>query len=262
MKTELLFRDDAYRRECDALLFAFRGDAVVLSATVFYARGGGQPGDSGVLILGDGARVEIADAVYDRSEGGDGAVLHILKNPDDAAKFAWLPTGLEPPTPYLDGDTRILEPARCVIDWERRYRLMRTHTALHLLYAAAKDPATGTAAVTGSAVGELRGRIDFDMPDPPDREALEAEMNRLVAADLEVRTRWTDASEVSANPSLSPGAPPPKEGKIRLVEIAGADIQACGGTHLSRTGEVGKIRAAKIEKKGKRNRRVVIELEE
>ena len=244
--TKLLFREDAYLRECGARVLEIRdggesGTGIILDATVFYGRGGGQPGDAGELILssGDGAEgVEVADAFYDRA---DGALTHILKNPADAEK---LRAGAE---------------VRCAIDWARRYRLMRTHTAMHILYACAKGAADG---VTGSAVGELRGRLDFDMPDPPDREKLEAEANELAGRDLAVGTQWITAEELRANPELSPGAPPPKSGDIRLVEIPGADIQACGGTHLRRTGETGRIRVAKIEKKGKRNRRIVIELEE
>ena len=246
--TKLLFREDAYLRECDARVLEIRdggesGTGIVLDATVFYGRGGGQPGDAGELIpsSGDGAGaegVEVADAFYDRA---DGALMHILKNPADAEK---LRAGAE---------------VRCAIDWARRYRLMRTHTAMHVLYACAKGAADG---VTGSAVGELRGRLDFDMPDPPDREKLEAEANELAGRDLAVGTKWITAEELRANPELSPGAPPPKSGDIRLVEIPGADIQACGGTHLRRTGETGRIRVAKIEKKGRRNRRIVIELGE
>ena len=247
-ETKLLFRDDAYLRECDARVLQIRdggesGVGVVLDATVFYGRGGGQPGDSGELILTSedgkgGAGVEVADAFYDRA---DGALLHILKNPADAER--------------LSAGTAV----RCAIDWARRYRLMRTHTAMHVLYARAKGLADG---VTGSAVGELRGRLDFDMPEPPEREKLEAEANELAERDLAMGTKWITAEELRARPELSPGAPPPKSGDIRLVEIPGADIQACGGTHLRRTGEIGRIRVAKIEKKGKRNRRIVIELEE
>ena len=236
--TRLLFREDAYLRECVARVLEVREAGVVLDATVFYGRGGGQPGDIGELIPAGGAAIKVADAFYDRE---DGALLHALENPADAARLS---SGAE---------------AQCRVDWARRYRLMRTHTAMHLLYACAKRTADG---VTGSAVGELRGRIDFDMPEPPDREKLEAEVNELMARDLEVGTKWITAEELRANPELSPGAPPPKSGDIRLVEIPGADIQACGGTHLRRTAEAGKIRVAKIEKKGKRNRRIVIELDE
>ena len=250
--TRALFRDDAYLRACEARVAEIREGGIVLDATVFYARGGGQPGDSGRLIplAEDGARREdealtVADAVYDRT---DGAILHIPAA--DGADGADGAGGLE----SLRAGVRVL----CELDWERRYRLMRAHTAMHLLYACAKRSASG---VTGSAVGELRGRIDFDMPEPPDRAALEEEVNRLMARDLEVGTKWISAEELRTRPELSPGAPPPKAGNIRLVEIPGADLQACGGTHLRRTGEAGKIRVAKIEKKGRRNRRIVIELD-
>ena len=236
--TKLLFREDAYLRECEARALEIRDGAVVLDATVFYGRGGGQPGDSGILRLPDGAEIRVADAFYDRT---DGALLHLLENPEDAGKIA-------PGTA-----------AQCAVDWERRYRLMRTHTAMHVLYARAKLAAER---VTGSAVGELRGRLDFDMPQPPDREKLQAEANELAARDLPVGAKWADAEQLRRHPEWMPGAPPPQSGRIRLVEIPGADIQACGGTHLRRTGEIGPIRVTKVEKKGKRNRRIVIELDE
>ena len=236
-RTQLLFREDAYLRECAARALEVRADGVILDSTVFYGRGGGQPGDAGVLRLPDGAEVRIADAFYDRT---DGALLHVLENAGDAAR---LESGME---------------LGCVVDWERRYKLMRTHTAMHVLYARAKLLAER---VTGSAVGELRGRLDFDMPDPPDKERLEAEANELALRDLAVGAKWVDAEELREHPEWMPGAPPPQSGRIRLVEIPGADIQACGGTHLRRTGEIGVIRVVKVEKKGKRNRRIVIELD-
>lgn len=245
--TKLLFREDAYLRECAARVVALReggeekgwlGTGVVADATVFYGRGGGQPGDAGVLRLADGGTVRVADAFYDRA---DGALVHLLADPADGKKLA-------------AGTT-----VECAIDWARRYRLMRTHTALHVFYACAKKLAER---VTGSAVGELRGRLDFDMPEPPDREKLEAAANELAGRDLALGFHWADAAELQGRPELTPGAPPPASGRIRLVEIPGADLQACGGTHLRRTGEIGPLRIAKIEKKGKRNRRIVIELQE
>ena len=265
--TRPLFREDAYLRECEARVVEIREGGIVLDATVFYARAGGQPGDSGKLIplAEDGTRreaaaVRIADAIYDRT---DGAILHIPESNESGGSDGSNGSesgGSDGSDGSGLGGVGVGVGARvfCVLDWERRYRLMRAHTAMHLLYACAKWSA---GAVTGSAVGELRGRIDFDMPDPPDRAALEAEVNRLMESDLEVGTKWITAAELRGRPELSPGAPPPGSGDIRLVEIPGADLQACGGTHLRRTAEAGKIRVAKMEKKGKRNRRIVIELE-
>ncbi len=232
--TEPLFRDDAYRRECTARVLAADETGVVLDQTVFYARGGGQPGDTGHLTF-DGGSAEVIDTRY----GQDGAIVHLLS--EDAAR----------PAPGAE--------VRAVIDWPRRHRLMRMHTCLHLLSAVLPYP------VTGGQVEDGRGRLDFDLAEPPDRERVASELNALIEADHPVRSRWIDESELDARPELVKTLsvrPPRGVGRIRLVEIPGVDLQPCGGTHVSATGEIGPVRVRKIEKKGRQNRRVKLSLDE
>jgi len=233
--TRELFREDAYLQRCEAVVVRAGEGGVVLDRTVFYPTGGGQPGDRGVLRTRDGREIPIVDTRMDR---GSGEVLHV---PDEGAML---------PEP---GAAVVAE-----IDWERRYRLMRTHTALHLLSALVPG------AVTGGQVGEGRGRLDFAVGrEALDREALQAELDRLVAGDLPVRVRWVEESELDANPELVRTLsvrPPRGLGRVRLVEIEGVDLQACGGTHVARTGEIGRVIAGRVENKGRQNRRVHIAL--
>lgn len=233
--TEPLFRDDAYAWSCEAVVRAAGPEGILLDRTVFYPTGGGQPGDRGLLIAADGTEI----AILETRKGEGEAILH-LPAPDAPLPLA---------------GTRVT--AR--IDAERRYRLMRAHTALHLLSAAVAAP------VTGGAVGELEGRLDFDLPDPSlDREAIEAGLAAWVGADLPVRARWIEEAELEARPELVKTMwvrPPRGSGRIRLVEIEGVDLQACGGTHVARTGEIGRIRITRIEKKGRQNRRIAIAIE-
>lgn len=233
--TAELFRENAYLRRCEATVVAADGSGIVLDRTVFYPTGGGQPGDRGVLRTPDGREVAILDTRADRESG---SILHL------PAEGAPLP--------------RPGEPVEAVIDWDRRYRLMRTHTCLHLLSALVPG------AVTGGQVGEDRGRLDFAIErEALDRQALQAELDRLVAADRPVRIRWIEESELEANPELVRTLsvrPPRGLGRIRLVEIEGVDLQACGGTHVARTGEIGRVVVGRIENKGRRNRRVQVEL--
>ncbi|MCX7630146.1 MAG: alanyl-tRNA editing protein [Geminicoccaceae bacterium] len=232
--TEPLFYTDAYLSACSAVVLSVEPEGIVLDRTVFYPSGGGQPGDRGELLLADGRVVEIVDTR--RGEGG--AILH-------------LPAGGAPAVP---AGSRV----EARIDWRRRYRLMRAHTALHLLSAAVGAP------VTGGAVGELEGRLDFDLPDPPERAPIEARLRAWVEADLPVRATWIAASELARRPGLvkTVGVRPPEGSeRIRLIAIEGVDVQACGGTHVARTGEIGRIRIVKVEKKGQKNRRIAIAVE-
>ncbi len=230
-----LFRDDAYLWSCEARVVEAGPTGIVLDRTVFYPTGGGQPGDRGVLRLENGGEL----AVLDTHKGEGEAIVHV------PAERATLP----PPG----------SPVEARIDRERRLRLMRTHTALHLLCAAVAAP------VTGGAVGELEGRLDFDLPEPTlDREGIEARLAAWVAADAPVHARWIEEAELDARPELVKTMwvrPPRGTGRVRLVEIEGIDLQACGGTHVARTGEIGRIRITKIEKKGRQNRRIAIALE-
>ena len=237
MTTRPLFRD-AYLREATGLVRAHTDEGgIVLEESLFYPTGGGQPGDSG-RIAWDGGAVGIATAV----KGEGGAIVLV---PD-------APVSLPAPGTVL----------RQTLDWDRRYRHMRMHSALHLLSVVVPLP------VTGGQVGAERGRLDFDMPEPPgDAAALEEALNALIARDLAVTDDWITDAELEANPGLVKTMsvrPPMGQGRVRLVRIgAGADqvdLQPCGGTHVARTGEIGRVRIARIEKKGRQNRRVSIEL--
>jgi misacylated tRNA(Ala) deacylase len=237
MPTEFLFRDDAYLIETPATVTAITPEGgIVTDRTVFYAQGGGQPGDSGMMRLSDGTVIPIANAVYgaDRTE-----IAHVPGG------------GVWPVTPGAA--------VTLILDFERRFKLMRAHTALHLLSVVFPHP------VTGGAVGEAEGRLDFDIPDAGDvdKDAAEAEINRLIATNAAVATRWITDAELDANPGLVKTMkvqPPRGSGRVRLVEIAGLDLQPCGGTHVRATGEIGRVAIGKIEKKGKQNRRVRISL--
>lgn len=234
--TELLFRADAYLREAEAVVVGHTAEGgILLDRTVFYPTGGGQPGDSGWLAWG-GALVPIATAV--KAEGGQVALV--------MAEPMALPAVGTVVTQRLD--------------WERRHRHMRVHTALHLLSVVIPLP------VTGGQIGAERGRLDFDMPEPPeDVSAIEAKLNALIALDLTVSDEWITDAELAANPGLVKTmsvAPPTGQGRVRLVRIGTAghqvDLQPCGGTHVARSAEIGHVSIGKIEKKGRQNRRVSI----
>ena len=231
--TELLFRDDAYLGSCEARLVGIDEHGIRLDRTVFYAQGGGQPGDTGRLRLADGRSIAIIDT---RKGEGPDEVLH-LPAPGAA--------------PLAVGDTIVAE-----IDWERRHRLMRMHSGLHLLCAVVPG------AVTGGQVGDGRSRLDFDVPgDALDKEAITRQLNELIAADHEAVPRWISDEELAARPELvrtMSVKPPTGQGRVRLLDISGVDLQPCGGTHIRRTGEIGRLEVVKIENKGRQNRRVVI----
>jgi misacylated tRNA(Ala) deacylase len=228
--TTLLFRDDAYTKSCTATVTAIndRG-GIVLDRTVFYATAGGQPGDKG--HVGD---VVIATTVYDENKN----VVHV------PAEGQTLPAV---------GDVVHAE-----LDWAHRFKIMRCHTLMHLLCASVPFP------VTGSAITEDGGRIDFDIPEGeiPDKEILAAKINALIADDHAVTTSSMTEDDLDANPQLVRTMfvkPPRGSGLIRLVLIGEGgkvDLQPCGGTHVARTGEIGPIAVTKIENKGKINRRI------
>jgi len=233
--TDALFLDEPRRTRATARVLAVSEAGIVLDRTVFYARSGGQPGDVGVLRWA-GGQTEIADTV----KGEGSAILHL-----PAAGAPAPPVGAE---------------VEAEIDWERRHRLMRMHTAMHLLCSLIKG-----AAVTGGAVGLDRSRLDFDLPHPPPKEELEEKLNALIAADLPVRFEWVDEAVLDADPGLvrtMSVQPPRGAGRLRLLRIgtddALVDLQPCGGTHVARTGEIGPMRVVKIENKGRQNRRIII----
>ncbi len=234
--TEEIFRRDAYAKTCEAVVVAVDETGVRLDRTVFYPTGGGQPGDRGVLEPVDGG--EAITIVDTRKGEAAGDIVHV--------------TETQAP-PALVG-TKV----RAVIDWERRYRLMRTHTLLHLLCSLIP------AGVTGGSVREGSGRLDFDLPESTlDKEQLSAALNRLVEENHAVTPRWISEAELGAQPELvrtMSVKPPMGQGAVRLLEIEGVDLQPCGGTHVASTGEIGPVRVTKIEKKGKHNRRVNVAL--
>jgi misacylated tRNA(Ala) deacylase len=231
--TELLFRDDAYAAEFEAVVTGGVPGRPVLDRTLFYPEGGGQPGDTGVLTLPDGRELTVTDT----KKGVEaGEVAHVLA---DAALV-------------LAPGTRL----KGRIDWERRHRLMRMHTCLHLLSAVIVAP------VTGGAVGDGYGRLDFDLPESPEREEVQQKLNALIQRDAPVSFRWITDAELDAQPELVKTLsvqPPRGADRVRLVQVEGIDLQPCGGTHVARIGEIGAVLIAKVEKKGKQNRRVRLE---
>jgi misacylated tRNA(Ala) deacylase len=231
---ELIFRRDAYATRTEATVLAVDERGLVLDRTVFYPAGGGQPGDAGVLHHG-GAEIRLIDTI--KGDGPD-SVIHVHES------GATLPAV---------GSTVEVE-----IDWERRFAHMRMHTCLHLLCAVVPG------AVTGGQIGADRSRLDFNVPSASlDKDELTAALNRLIEGDHPVKYRWIDDAELEAQPDLvrtMSVKPPTGTGQVRLVEIEGVDLQPCGGTHVGRTGEIGRVEVVKVENKGKQNRRVVVAL--
>ncbi|WP_296431870.1 alanyl-tRNA editing protein [Yoonia sp.] len=237
--TELLFRKDAYAREATGRVTAITDEGgIILDGSLFYPTSGGQPGDSGSLRWSD-REIDIATAV--KGEGADVILL--------AAEPAALP--------------RIGQEVTQILNWDRRYRHMRVHTALHLLSVVIPLP------VSGGSISMDKGRLDFDMPEAPeDKAALEADLNRLIACNMAVTEEWITEADLDAQPDLVKTMsvqPPRGNGQIRLVRIGvgieTADLQPCGGTHVANTEEIGRVRLGKIEKKGRQNRRVYLHLE-
>ncbi len=230
---ELLFRQDAYAKRCEATVVSADETGIRLDRTVFYPTGGGQPGDTGHLTLADGARLRIVDT----------------RKGQDHEDVVHLP---EPGSPLPDPGAKLA----AEIDWDRRHRHMRMHTCLHLLCAVVEGE------ITGGQVGDGKGRIDFNLPDTRlDKDEIAAAINRIVAEDHPVRPRWITDEELETNPQLvrtMSVKPPIGFGKVRLLEIEGVDLQPCGGTHVRSTGEVGRIQVTKIENKGRQNRRINI----
>ena len=229
--TEYLFRDDAYLAEAEAVVTAAGPEGIALDRTIFYASSGGQPGDTGRIGV-----TAVTGTVH--PDGDRSRILHLV--------------AAGAPLPAVGGRVAL------ALDWRRRHRLMRMHSALHLLSVVLPF------GVTGGAIGEDKGRLDFDMPEPPeDIPALEAQLNAHVAADLPITAEWIGEDELAARPEMVKTMkvrPPVGQGRVRLVRIgSGAgtiDLQPCGGTHVRSTGEIGRLRIGRIEKKGRENRRV------
>jgi misacylated tRNA(Ala) deacylase len=224
--TELLFREDPYLRACEATVIAVQDNAVILDRTVFYPMGGGQVGDTGTLD---------ALKVIDTRKGEGDTVLHVVEDMN----------GVKPG-----------QKLTAQIDWDRRHRLMRYHTALHLLGAVVGAP------VTGGKIAADKAHLDFDVEmEKLVKEDIEARLNALVAAAHATRADWITDAELDARPELvrtMSVAPPRGTGRVRLLEIPGVDLQACGGTHVANTGEIGRLQVARIRSEGKRNKRVTL----
>jgi misacylated tRNA(Ala) deacylase len=235
--TDELFRDDAYLREAPGVVASCDARGIRLDRTIFYPRGGGQAGDAGHIVRGDGSAIAVSDTVKGEEPG---EIVHV-------------------PAPGQEDALARLQPGEAVsarLDWERRHRHMRFHTATHLLCAVVPHQTNGCSITSVSA------RLDFDMVEPLDRGHLERELARLVAEAHDVRTIWIADEELDARPELvrTMSVKPPRGlGRIRLLQIEGVDLQPCGGTHVANTREIGALRIVKIEKKSAHSRRVVLE---
>jgi misacylated tRNA(Ala) deacylase len=241
MTTRALFRDDAYLTHCEATITAIDEQGIHLDQTVFYPLGGGQAGDAGVLTLADGTRLDIADTRKAKFEGA---------TPDDAVH---LPApGQEALLARLAAGTRVT----AEIDWARRYRHMRLHTASHLMCAVLPY------AVDGCSITSDYARLDFATVEPIEREQVDARLAELVGGAHGVVTEWITDEQMAERPELvrtMSVKPPMGLGRVRLLRIEGVDLQPCGGTHVSNTREIGAVRVAKLEKKSARTRRLVLE---
>ena len=232
--TEELFREATYSKTADAKVFRIVDEGVILDRTIFYPEGGGQPGDIGSIRLEDGLDLVVTNTV--KTPNG---ILHIVN-----AKKSEMVTG---------------QSVTMNIDWERRLRHMKMHTALHLLCSQVEG------AVTGGAIGAQKSRLDFNIPgERPEKEELEEKMNNLIAGDHKISISWISDEELKANPDLvrtMSVRPPMGTGSIRMIRIGdNLDFQPCGGTHVKSTLEIGYIKIGKIENKGRQNRRINITL--
>ncbi len=217
--TEELFRADGYLRECEACVTAVQGDHICLDRTVFFPEGGGQLGDTGVILRTGGVSVRIIDTLSTE----ENSLVHVVEDGADLPQVG--------------------ENVTARIDWERRYRLMRMHSALHMLCSVVPAP------VTGGSIRDGQGRLDFDLPEPVDKVELTGLLNQVIARDRPMSMQWITAQQLAEQPELvrtMSVKPPTGTGTVRLVHFEGVDLQPCGGTHVSSTGEIGSIRVRKI----------------
>ena len=224
-----IFRSDPYLSASEAMVVAVLEEGLILDKTVFYPEGGGQPGDIGRIAN------NIFEADVKNTIKSTNGILHLTDNKLGAIS---------------EGDNVKID-----IDWERRYSLMRMHTALHILCSIVDG------AVTGGSVGSHKSRLDFDIPgERPDKESLTKELMEIVDSNYPVTSSWISDQELQQNPNLirtMSVKPPTGTGQVRMIRIGdNIDFQPCGGTHVKSTGEVGKIKINKIENKGKQNRRI------
>ena len=243
--TDPLFQQDAYLRRCDLTVVEVTDTGVVLDRTVFYPTGGGQPGDTGWLRAADGRAWRVADT----RKGEGGRIVHVLASaatePASGSASAGIPIDPPPPGTALEA----------VIDWDRRHAHMRMHTCLHLVGSVLRY------GVTGGQITAEKARLDFDTQADIDAAQVTEAVNALVAVDHRTRSSWITDEELDRQPGLvrtMSVQPPRGTGRIRLLEIPGVDLQPCGGTHVARTGEIGRVAVVKIENKGRHNRRVYV----
>ena len=229
--TSEIFRDDPYKKECEAKILDFGDNWIILDQTVFYAEGGGQLGDTGLIKAGQ-KEIQIENTVKEND-----LIKHIFNS-----KF----------------DFEIGDNVTCIIDWDRRYKLMKMHTSLHLLCSLVN------AKVTGGSVGDGKGRLDFNLDFKPNKEELKDNLNDLIQGNHDITISWISAQELDKNPNLVKTMsvlPPRTNGSIRMVRIGdNIDYQPCGGTHVKNTSEIGLVEINKVENKGKLNKRVAISL--
>ena len=229
--TSEIFRDDPYKKECEAKILDFGDNWIILDQTVFYAEGGGQLGDTGLIRVGQ-QEIQIENTIKEND-----LIKHIFNS-----KF----------------DFEIGDNVTCIIDWDRRYKLMKMHTSLHLLCSLVN------AKVTGGSVGDGKGRLDFNLDFKPNKEELKDNLNDLIQGNHDITISWISAQELDKNPNLVKTMsvlPPRTNGSIRMVRIGdNIDYQPCGGTHVKNTSEIGLVEINKVENKGKLNKRVAISL--
>ena len=229
--TSEIFRDDPYKKECEAKILDFGDNWIILDQTVFYAEGGGQLGDTGLIKAGQ-QEIQIENTIKEND-----LIKHIFNS-----KF----------------DFEIGDNVTCIIDWDRRYKLMKMHTSLHLLCSLVN------AKVTGGSVGDGKGRLDFNLDFKPNKEELKDNLNNLIQGNHDITISWISAQELDKNPNLVKTMsvlPPRTNGSIRMVRIGdNIDYQPCGGTHVKNTSEIGLVEINKVENKGKLNKRVAISL--
>ena len=229
--TSEIFRDNPYKKECEAKILDFGDNWIILDQTVFYAEGGGQLGDTGLIKAGQ-QEIQIENTIKENN-----LIKHIFNS-----KF----------------DFEIGDNVTCIIDWDRRYKLMKMHTSLHLLCSLVN------AKVTGGSVGDGKGRLDFNLDFKPNKEELKDNLNDLIQGNHDITISWISAQELDKNPNLVKTMsvlPPRTNGSIRMVRIGdNIDYQPCGGTHVKNTSEIGLVEINKVENKGKLNKRVAISL--
>ena len=229
--TSEIFRDDPYKKECEAKILDFGDNWIILDQTVFYAEGGGQLGDTGLIKAGQ-QEIQIENTIKEND-----LIKHIFNS-----KF----------------DFEIGDNVTCIIDWDRRYKLMKMHTSLHLLCSLVN------AKVTGGSVGVGKGRLDFNLDFKPNKDELKDNLNNLIQGNHDITISWISAQELDKNPNLVKTMsvlPPRTNGSIRMVRIGdNIDYQPCGGTHVKNTSEIGLVEINKVENKGKLNKRVAISL--